>query len=129
MPKDLSDEHKPEQYEVEIASRIYNCIKRKGYSYGELSNITGISKAMLQRYATGETGKIPLKRIRVIAEALNVPTNYLVWGINEPPDMVLDTPLSDTEIKLINAFRNAHPVFQQEAIDMLERHQRKEESL
>ena len=119
----MSKDYKPEQYEVEVASRIYNCIKRKGYSYGELSNLTGISKAMLQRYATGETGKISIRRLEAIADALNVSANYLAWGTDEPPDMVLDTPLTDEELKLINAYRNADPIFQKEALDMLERHQ------
>lgn len=121
MPTEQSDDDR--QYEIEVATRIYNCIRRKGYSYGELSEITGISKAMLQRYATGETGKIPIWRMRIIAEALNVSTTYLIFGTDEPPDMVLDTPLNEREQELINLFRNATPIFQDEAIDMLRRHQ------
>lgn len=41
----------------ERAKRISKAIENCGYSYPELSKITGISKSSLQRYATGETKK------------------------------------------------------------------------
>ena len=53
-------------------------------SYGELSKITGITKSALQRYATGETGKIPLNRLESIADALHVSAAYLMgWDVEE----------------------------------------------
>lgn len=41
-------------------------------SYGELAEKTGIHKSVIQRYATGETEKIPVDRLKKIAEALGM---------------------------------------------------------
>ena len=43
----------------ELSNRILNLILSKELSYAELSQLTGIPKSALQRYATGETEKIP----------------------------------------------------------------------
>lgn len=67
----------------EISERIMASIKRKNISYGELSHITGIAKSALQRYATGETEKVPIPRLEAIAAALNVSASYLMgWEEN-----------------------------------------------
>jgi len=66
------------------SERILKLIGKSGVSYGELSSITKIPKSALQRYATGETGKIPLDRIVIIAEALNTTPQYLLgWDETE----------------------------------------------
>lgn len=62
----------------EIAKRIIEAMRKADLSYGELSKITGIPKSALQRYATGETEKIPLDRIDAIAKATNVYSAYLL---------------------------------------------------
>lgn len=65
----------------ERSQRILSLIEQKGISYGELSKATGISKSALQRYATGETEKIPIDRIEKIAEALGTSPEYIVgWN-------------------------------------------------
>lgn len=69
----------------ERAKRIYEAIERSGYSYPELSKITGISKSSLQRYATGETVKIPIDSIEAIAKATNTSAKYLMcWESANP---------------------------------------------
>lgn len=69
----------------ERAYRISKAIEDAKLSYGELSKITGISKSALQRYATGETEKIPIDRLELIARATDVSAAYLMcWSdINE----------------------------------------------
>lgn len=62
----------------ETAEKLLNAIKEKGISYGELSKLTGIPKSVLQRYATGFTGKIPVDRIVLIAKALNLDPQSIV---------------------------------------------------
>lgn len=62
----------------EIARRIRAAIEQKGYSYGELAKLTGIPKSAIQRYATGETGKIPLDRLKILATALDCDAAYLM---------------------------------------------------
>ena len=70
----------------EIAYRIWACLQKSGMSYGELSSITGIPKSALQRYATGETEKIPIDRIKSIAEATNVSPAYLMGWVGSPTE-------------------------------------------
>ena len=47
----------------EISKRLLQLIEDNDISYGELSKKTNIPKSALQRYATGETEKIPITRI------------------------------------------------------------------
>lgn len=68
----------------ERAKRIYQAIEKSGYSYPELSKITGISKSSLQRYATGETKKIPIDCIEKIAQATHTDSRYLMCWDEEP---------------------------------------------
>ncbi len=62
----------------EISNRILQLITEKELSYSDLSKRTSISKSALQRYATGETPKIPLDRLELIAKALGVSAAYLM---------------------------------------------------
>lgn len=62
----------------DIAARILHLIEQRGLSYAELSQITNISKSALQRYATGETAKIPLDRLKLMADALGVSQAHLM---------------------------------------------------
>lgn len=72
-----------------IADRIMSAMKNSNTTYIELAQRTGISKSALQRYATGETEKIPLDRLELIAQALDVSAAYLMgWDEKNPPDHV-----------------------------------------
>lgn len=71
-----------------IIERINQAISRKGFSYPELSKMTGISKSSLQRYATGATKKIPIDVIDAIAKATGTETRWIMcW---DSPDKPLD---------------------------------------
>lgn len=72
----------------EISKRILSIILDNDISYGELSSKTGIPKSALQRYATGETEKIPIDRLELIAKALGTTTAYLMgWSKNSAPTL------------------------------------------
>ncbi|MBQ3529771.1 MAG: helix-turn-helix transcriptional regulator [Oscillospiraceae bacterium] len=67
----------------ELSQRILDIILSKEVSYGELSDMTGIPKSALQRYATGQTEKIPIDRLQLIAKALGTTASYLMgWEEN-----------------------------------------------
>ena len=51
------------------SDRILHSIQRANLSYSELASLTKIPKSALQRYATGETEKIPIDRIEAIAKS------------------------------------------------------------
>lgn len=71
----------------EISERILALIEQKDISYGELSKITNIPKSALQRYATGETPKIPIPRVEAIAKALGASAAYIMgWEDNSHED-------------------------------------------
>ena len=81
----------------DISKRILDIILSKEISYGELSDRTGIPKSALQRYATGETEKIPIDRLQIIAKAIGTTTAYLMgWEDTgdplSPPPAKQDIP-------------------------------------
>ncbi len=87
----------------ERSKRINEAIEKSGYSYPELSKITGISKSSLQRYATGETKKIPIDCIEKIAQATGSDSRYLMcWDDEEAEVQIVSTTqstISDDDIK------------------------------
>ena len=86
----------------DISQRLYNSIRAKGYSYGELAKLTGIPKSAIQRYATGQTPKIPLDRLQALADVLNVSSQYLMgWEEQkeaQPPEPLVNGDPELTEL-------------------------------
>ena len=89
--------------------KIAESIEKSGYSYAELSELTGISKSTLQRYATGETKKIPIDNIERIAKATKTDPRYLMgWeqsthGSDSADSTIKkeDPPLDATESEIL----------------------------
>ena len=73
------------------AERIKILIDISGKSYMELEKMTGIKKSSLQRYATGETTKIPLDVIEKLAKTFCVTPAYLM-GWNEDKENSPEEP-------------------------------------
>lgn len=74
----------------DISDRLLAEISANKYSYGDLSKITGIPKSAIQRYATGQTEKIPLDRLDKLAQALNVSSAYLMGWEDKNPALPKD---------------------------------------
>lgn len=71
-----------------ISDRMLCLILEKDISYGELSERTGIPKSALQRYATGQTEKIPIDRLQIIATAIGTTPEYLMgWNTDDSNDL------------------------------------------
>jgi transcriptional regulator with XRE-family HTH domain len=66
------------------SDRIKALVEQSGNSYQELEKITGIKKSSLQRYATGETAKIPLNVIEKLSNAFSVSQEYLMGWSDSP---------------------------------------------
>lgn len=67
-----------------ISDRIKRAIEESGLSYQALQEKSGIPKSAIQRYASGNTEKLPIDRIVDIARALNVSPTYLMgWDENK----------------------------------------------
>lgn len=82
----------------DISNRILEIILAKDISYGELSEKTGIPKSALQRYATGQTEKIPIDRLEKIAKAIGSTTAYLMGWENDSVEPVRPV-ISDEDIQ------------------------------
>lgn len=94
----------------QLADRILKAITNAGLTYGELSARTGIPKSALQRYATGETDKIPAKYIESIARAAHVSPIYLM-GWSEPIPKV---DANCRRIPLLGEIACGEPIFADE---------------
>lgn len=72
----------------DISKRILDILLNKEISYGELADKTGIPKSALQRYATGQTEKIPIDRLEKIAVAIGTSAAYLMgWEPEDRPSI------------------------------------------
>ena len=86
--------------------RISDAILNSGYSYAELSKLTGISKSSLQRYATGETKKISLDCVEAIAAATGRDARYLMGWEDEKsaPTEPVQNALTPRQERIVNLF-------------------------
>lgn len=84
----------------DISKRILDILLSKEISYGELADKTGIPKSALQRYATGQTEKIPIDRLEKIATAIGTSAAYLMgWAPEERPAIPAGfSPMPETEL-------------------------------
>ena len=104
----------------EISKRILNLILAKDISYGELSDRTNIPKSALQRYATGQTEKIPIDRLQAIAVALGTTAPYLMgWEDSPVPDLPPNIiPMPEMrKIPLVGSIACGAPILAQEHIE------------
>ena len=103
------------------SERILKSIQNAKLSYGVLHELTGIPKSALQRYATGETEKIPIDRLEMIAKATGVSVEYLMgWDTKEstfqiPPGFI---PLPKTyKVPLVGRIACGTPITAEENLE------------
>ena len=106
-----------------ISQRILQLVKEKGISYSELSKRTGISKSALQRYAVGDTPKIPIERVEAIATALGVNVQELLFDgnivFNDQPDKPIEEATTEEIKAAIESFPEALGEFKQQIINII----------
>jgi repressor LexA len=90
------------------AKRINEAIKASGLSYAELEKMTGFSKSSIQRYATGETKKIPVDFIEKLANITNTDVRYLMGWEDEQPNAL---PLVESKIYQVPVFSSVSAGF------------------
>lgn len=100
----------------ELSEKILALINHQEISYGELSSSTGISKSALQRYATGETEKIPLQRLEIIAKALGTTAAALTGWI--PPEAIPFAPAG--RVPVLGTIPAGLPMYASEYIEDFE---------
>ncbi len=114
---------------TEISQRILITMQERNISYGDLAAETDIPKSALQRYATGETEKIPLNRLEKIADALHVETAWLLGWDDKPRVASFQSlnrkvipagfdPLPETEpVPLVGAIACGIPILAEENVE------------
>lgn len=102
-----------------ISEKIKSLMKKREISYGDLSRLTQIPKSALQRYATGETGKIPLDRVKSIAAALHADPSYLLgWNSGGIPEARNIFPLGKMKkVPLLGNIACGNPILAEENIE------------
>ena len=63
---------------LDIRKRLLERKNALNLSYQDMSDKTGLSKSTLQRYITGDIGKLGLDKVELLAKALNVTPAYLM---------------------------------------------------
>lgn len=70
-----------------FSEKLAAAMRDKKISIRELSEKTGIPKSAIQRYTSGDTEKIPIDRMILMAEALGVDPAYIMgWSDSTPID-------------------------------------------
>ena len=68
----------------EISKRLQEVIDKSGLTYVEIEKMSGVPKSAIQRYASGQTTKLPIDRIKQICNAVGASTKYVLgWDKNE----------------------------------------------
>lgn len=101
----------------DIIDRIKNRRNELMMSYQDLADKTGLSKSTLQRYETGSIKNMPIDKLGILANALNVNP---VWLMGYDVEKFLETEnkitnLSKEETKLLENFNKLNDLGKKEA--------------
>ena len=100
------------------SDRIKYQMQRNSLTFLEIEQRTGIKKSSMQRYVSGETGKIPLSAIEKLANLFGVSGAYLM-GWDEKNDSPSEPVLTEGEKTMLELFRKIPVERQPEALDLL----------
>jgi transcriptional regulator with XRE-family HTH domain len=84
----------------------------------EIEQRTGIKKSSMQRYVSGETGKIPMAAIEKLANLFGVSGAYLM-GWDEKKESPSEPQLTEGEKVLLDLFRRVPEDKQQMVLQMI----------
>ena len=100
------------------SDRIRSEMQRNSLTLLEIEQRTGIKKSSMQRYVSGETGKIPMSAIEKLANLFGVSGAYLM-GWDEKEDSPSEPVLTEGEKTMLELFRKIPVERQPEALDLL----------
>ena len=106
---------------MSVSNRLKKAIEESEYTFGQLGTLTGIAKSSLQRYASGDTRKIPIDAIERVAPHLGVSAAYLMGWDENPNDTIaaLDNifPIEIKKFPLIGTIACGEPIFAEESFE------------
>lgn len=86
------------------ADRIRAEMQRNSLTLIEIEQRTGIKKSSMQRYVSGETGKIPMSAIEKLAKVFGVSGEYLM-GWDDKKTSPHEPELTEGEKVVLELFR------------------------
>lgn len=101
----------------DIMNRIQSKRIELKLSYQDLANKTGLSKSTLQRYETGSIRNIPLDKLEILANALEVSPMWIIgYDIPIEKENSNNINLDDKTTLLLNSFNKLNDEGKNEAI-------------
>ena len=100
------------------SDRIRSEMQRNSLTLIEVEQRTGIKKSSMQRYVSGETGKIPMSAIKKLADLFGVSGAYLM-GWDEKKDSPSELSLTEGEALMLELFRKIPEDRQAAALELL----------
>ena len=100
------------------SDRIKSEMQRNSLTLLEIEQRTGIKKSSMQRYVSGETGKIPMSAIEKLANLFGVSGAYLM-GWDEKKDSPSEPQLTEGEKTLLDLFNRVPEDKQQLVLQMI----------
>ena len=100
------------------SDRIKYEMQRNSLTLLEIEQRTGIKKSSMQRYVSGETGKIPMSAIEKLANLFGVSGAYLM-GWDEKEDSPSEPQLTEGEKMLLDLFNRVPKDQQQLVLQMI----------
>lgn len=111
---------------MSVIERIKEEMAKKGFSQNKLAKAAQMSQSGLSSILSG-TVSPKENTLRAIAEALNVPLSELLdeTTVSTAPWNPEEMTLTETEARLLAAFRSAEETYQNIALELLETHQKR----
>ena len=100
------------------SDRIRSEMLRNSLTLIEIEQRTGIKKSSMQRYVSGQTGKIPMSAIEKLADLFGVSGAYLM-GWDEKKDSPSERTLTKGEELMLELFRKIPEDRQAAALELL----------
>ncbi|MDU2490433.1 MAG: helix-turn-helix domain-containing protein [Clostridium celatum] len=101
----------------DIMNRIQSKRIELKLSYQDLANKTGLSKSTLQRYETGSIRNIPLDKLEILANALEVSPMWIIgYDIPTEKESCNTVNSNDKDNILLNSFNKLNEEGKNEAI-------------
>ncbi len=100
------------------SDRIRSEMLRNSLTLIEVEQRTGIKKSSMQRYVSGQTGKIPMAAIEKLADLFGVSGAYLM-GWDEKESSPSEPQLTEGEKLMLELFRKIPTDKQPEALELL----------
>ena len=104
----------------EQSERLLKVITDSKLTYVELEEKTGIAKSSIQRYATGNTKKIPVDAVKLIADATNSSAAWIMGWEDTPRITGIEMeacgimPITTKKFRMLGEIACGEPIFANE---------------